>query len=111
MEVPDVPPQVPYTETPKRTRAMSKEQTPPLVSDERILNDVKLTVRATPNRTMEVKDLPLTAFQVRDIYEADRQKTREVVQANRKLIQSWVDALGDALKSFESAGYTPTPKP
>lgn len=60
---------------------MTKEQTPPLVSDERILNDVKLTVRATPNRTMEVKDLPLTAFQVRDIYEADRQKTREVVQA------------------------------
>ena len=54
---------------------------PPLVSDEQIRNDVTLTVRATPNRTMEVKDLPLTPFQVRDIYEADRQRTREVVQA------------------------------
>lgn len=76
---------------------MSKEQTPPLVSDADI-NDPKLTI-------------PLGAKMIRDIYEADRQKTREVVQANRKLIQSWVDALGDALKSFESAGYTPTPKP
>ena len=54
---------------------MTKEQTlPPLVSDEDI-NDPKLTI-------------PLGAKMIRDIYEADRQKTLEVVQA---LVDAIVD--------------------
>ena len=54
---------------------MTKEQTlPPLVSDEDI-NDPKLTI-------------PLGAKMIRDIYEADRQKTREVVQ---RLVDAIVD--------------------
>ena len=60
---------------------MTKEQTlPPLVSDEDI-NDPKLTI-------------PLGAKMIRDIYEADRQKTREVVQR-------LVDALDEMKDAFE----------
>ena len=82
--------------------------TKPLLSDQRI-RDIE-TGNFASERMYEM-NYRQGMQDARDFYEADRQKTWKVVQANRKLIQSWVDALGDALKSFESAGYTPTAKP
>ena len=62
---------------------MSKEQAPPLVSDEQM---VGYREGMSPGERLHATDL--SAFAVRSIYEQDRQKTREVVQ-------SLVDAIVD----------------
>ena len=64
---------------------MTKEQTPPLVSDAQI---TWRSMCAENGVIVEETSFNVGAYFIRDIYEADRQKTREVVQA---LVDAIVD--------------------